>query len=211
MDVNLHLDWCSHEAAKYAVENWHYSKRMPMPPLLKIGVWEDGLFVGCIIYGTGAGQSTNGNKYGLPKRYAIAELVRVALNGHKTPVSKMLAVSIKMVKHNSPNLKMLISFADVAEGHHGGIYQATNWVYTGQTEETVLTYHGGRWKHTREIAAKTAFGVTRNKVNADNLPKKKMPGKHRYLYPLDDEMRKQIEPLRQPYPKRPKQATSNSN
>lgn len=25
--------------------------------------------------------------------------------------------------------------------------------------------------------------------------------KHRYLYPLDEEMRKQIEPLRKPYPK----------
>ena len=24
----LKLDWCSHEAAKYAVEHWHYSKRI---------------------------------------------------------------------------------------------------------------------------------------------------------------------------------------
>tara|TARA_Y100000310_G_scaffold30028_1_gene28559 strand:+ start:26 stop:454 length:429 start_codon:yes stop_codon:yes gene_type:complete len=32
------------------------------------------------------------------------------------------------------------------------------------------------------------------------------PGKHRYLMPLDDEMRHRIEPLRKPYPKREKQA-----
>lgn len=30
------------------------------------------------------------------------------------------------------------------------------------------------------------------------------PPKHRYLYPLDDKMKMQIEKLRQPYPKRQK-------
>ena len=39
------------------------------------------------------------------------------------------------------------------------------------------------------------------------LPKVKVPGKHRYLMPLDPEMRAKILPLAQPYPKRPKQAT----
>ena len=34
--------------------------------------------------------------------------------------------------------------------------------------------------------------------------------KHRYLMPLDGEMRKQIEPLGKPYPKRPKQAMAGS-
>ena len=44
--VDLRLDWCSYEAAKYAVEHWHYSKRMPKSKLAKIGVWEDGEFIG---------------------------------------------------------------------------------------------------------------------------------------------------------------------
>jgi hypothetical protein len=35
-------------------------------------------------------------------------------------------------------------------------------------------------------------------------------GKHRYLYPLDDAMRKQIEPLRKPYPKRGTGETDNA-
>ena len=43
--MNLHLDWCSHKAAKYAVEHWHYSKRMPKSKLVKIGVWENNVFV----------------------------------------------------------------------------------------------------------------------------------------------------------------------
>ena len=34
--------------------------------------------------------------------------------------------------------------------------------------------------------------------------------KHRYLMPLDDEMRKRILPLAKPYPKRAKQAMASS-
>jgi hypothetical protein len=31
----LKLDWCSHEAAKYACENWHYSKCVPNQKTVK--------------------------------------------------------------------------------------------------------------------------------------------------------------------------------
>lgn len=36
-----------------------------------------------------------------------------------------------------------------------------------------------------------------------------VPGKYRYLMPLDAEMRKQIAPLAKPYPKRVKQAMTD--
>ena len=35
-----------------------------------------------------------------------------------------------------------------------------------------------------------------------NAVRVNIQGKHRYLYPLDDDMRKQILPLSKPYPKR---------
>jgi hypothetical protein len=45
----LKLDWCSHEAAKYACEHWHYSKCVPKQKTVKIGVWENSVFIGCVI------------------------------------------------------------------------------------------------------------------------------------------------------------------
>jgi hypothetical protein len=39
--VDLKVDFCSYEAAKYAVEHWHYSKTMPAGKTVKIGAWED--------------------------------------------------------------------------------------------------------------------------------------------------------------------------
>ena len=50
----LHLDFCSHDAAKHAVMRWHYSRAMPKSKLVRIGVWEDERFAGAIIYGLGA-------------------------------------------------------------------------------------------------------------------------------------------------------------
>ena len=52
---DLRLDWCSHEAAKYAVEHWHYSQRMPAGKNTYIGAWEGGKFIGALVFGLGAG------------------------------------------------------------------------------------------------------------------------------------------------------------
>ena len=60
---NLRLDWCSYHAAKYAVEHWHYSKTMPTPPVLNIGVWESGKFIGVVLFSRGAN-----NNLGRPYR-----------------------------------------------------------------------------------------------------------------------------------------------
>jgi hypothetical protein len=53
--MSLRLDWCSHEAARYACEHWYSRSEMPVGKLVKIGVWEDGQFVGVLIFGCGTG------------------------------------------------------------------------------------------------------------------------------------------------------------
>lgn len=75
--VDLRLDWCSYEAAKFAVEHWHYSKCMPIGKLVKIGVWEDSKYIGVVIFGYGNNQF-QGVAYGLVQTQ-ICELLRVAL------------------------------------------------------------------------------------------------------------------------------------
>jgi hypothetical protein len=132
--LEFKIDWASHESAKYACENWHYSKCLPVPPLVKIGVWENKKFIGCVIFSRGA--SSNLLKpYGLTQVQGC-ELTRIALNKHVTPVSRIISIAIKFLKKNSPELKLIISFADPNEGHHGGVYQATNWVYSGKSAKS---------------------------------------------------------------------------
>ena len=109
----------------------------------------------------------------------------------------MVAIAVRILKAQSPKLRMIISFADPAQGHHGGIYQAGNWVFTGDTAPDYEYFVGGKWVHHRTATSKRTL---------TGLQSRKLPCKHRYLMPLDKEMKDQIEPLRKPYPKREKQA-----
>lgn len=197
--VDLKIDWATHEMAKHACLNWHYSRSLSVGRNVYVGVWEAGKFIGVVVFGVGSGNVTNGTAYGLARSHEMAELTRIALSKHKTPVSRIIRIAIQFIKRQSPGLRMIISLADPIHGHHGGIYQAGNWIYTGQTKEDYqYQLPDGRYVHHRTATSRLKSVAGR--------PKKKLPGKYRYLMPLDDEMRKRIEPLQKPYPKRDKQA-----
>lgn len=194
----LRLDWCTHEAAKYAVENWHYSKTMPVSKSAKIGVWENANFIGAIIYALGANPNIH-KPYGL-NQFEVAELVRVALTNHETQVSRVLSIAQKFIKRQSPGVRLLVSYADTEQGHHGGIYQASGWIYAGTTSSKFDFILDGK-KLQRRSYTGSNFG--RGKIRLPTGATKVFsPQKHRYLMPLDDEIRQRIEPLRKPYPKR---------
>jgi hypothetical protein len=202
--VDLRLDWVGHDAAKFAVEHWHYSRSMPTPPVIKIGVWEDGKFIGCVLFSRGATNNL-GKPYGL-KNTEVCELTRVALTSHRTAVSRILAIAIRMLSQKEHGLRLIVSFADTEQNHHGGIYQASNWLYAGMTDGyDKFRDKGGRVWHPRQVSAtgyKRQYGDYRRVPKISECERVPVGGKYRYLYPLDDDMRRQIEPLRKPYPKR---------
>ena len=208
--AELRIDWATHEAAKYACENWHYSKSVPVPPLVKVGVWEDGKFIGVVIFSRGA--SSNLLKpYGL-KQNQGCELTRIALTKHNTPVSRIVRLASLFLKKSAPELRLVVSFADPHQGHHGGVYQAGNWAYVGDTSHGQEYWHNGKRWHSRQVSEKgwnIQQGNVRKTIKPSECEIVKTPGKHRYLMPLDDEMRKQILPLSKPYPKRVKQAMAS--
>ena len=201
--TDLVVDWCSYEAAKYAVMHWHYSKKMPRSKLNTLGVWEDGQFVGAVIFGVGATPEI-GKAFVLTK-FQMCELVRVAMQDHQTPTSAVVSRALRMLKGKADGLRLVVSFADTAQGHLGVIYQATNWVYTGAKE-----YHAyrvqGQIVHPRVLHLRYGVGgqsVPWLRQNVDAQAERIITAaKHRYLYPLDRAMRRQIAPLAQPYPKR---------
>jgi hypothetical protein len=204
---SLKIDWASHESAKYACTNWHYSKCVPVFKCVRIGVWENDKFIGVVLFGQGATPEI-GSPYGL-KQIEICELTRIALTKHITPVSRILSIAFKFLHKSSPNLRMIVSFADEGQGHHGGIYQATNWIYTGGAETHAYLVNGVQY-HPKSLHSKYGVGgqsIPWLQKNVDKNAKRIISGfKHRYLMPLDDEMRNQVAKLAKPYPKRVKQA-----
>lgn len=202
--AELKLDWCSHEAAKYACEHWHYSKCVPAGKMVKIGVWESNIFIGCVLFSWGANRNI-GSPYGL-QMTQVCELVRIALNKHQNSVSRIIAIAIKLLNKQSPKLMLIVSYADQNQNHHGGIYQASNWIYCGETGKTTNSDAGNRrvkmpngdLLHMRSYSSK--YGNTPlSSLGAIYIALDK--AKHKYLYPLTQEMRDKIEPLRKPYPK----------
>lgn len=204
MSVELRVDFCDYRAAKWAVEHWHYSKTMPTPPIVKIGVWENDRFIGVVLFSRGANNNML-KPYGL-KITGGCELTRVALTSHLSAVSKVVSMAIGLLKASSPDLRLIISYADPNHGHLGGIYQAGNWIYTGQTSDDfeAIDRTGRKW-HSRQVShtgVKRQYGTLRRVPKLDDCKIIPLDGKHRYLYPLDRGMRRQIQPLAKPYPKR---------
>jgi hypothetical protein len=191
----LKIAWATHAAAKYACENWHYSKCIPKSKLVKFSVFEDGYFVGVIVYGCGATRSLV-SRYGLIPEQGC-ELVRVALRRHTNEVSKMLSITLKMLKKNFEGLKIVVSFADPEQGHHGGIYQASNWLHDGCSQASdEYIYKGKRWQ------GRSFRNSHKGMENHPDVKKVKGSSKIRYVYPFCKDLRSELIKKAKKYPKR---------
>lgn len=204
--ADLRIDWATHEAAKYACENWHYSRCLPssLQKRVAVGAWENERFVGVVVFGHGANPQI-GAPYGLTINECV-ELTRIALKpNHASPVSRIVRFALKFIKESQPKLRLIVSYADQAQGHHGGVYQAGNWIYVGSMKGVPSLLYKGKVWHAK--ALRTSFPNLKH----SNSSVIKVPAgdKHKYLMPLDDEMRKRILPLAKPYPKRAKQAMAS--
>lgn len=186
MDMSLKLDWCDFKSAKWAVENWHYSRSMPAGKLTRIGVWEDDKFIGCVIFSRGAAHNI-GKPFSL-RQTQVCELTRVALKQHNAPVTKIVSIAIRMLSKLSPGLKLIVSYADPVQNHKGIIYKAGNWIELGDASkpDCAMLIHGKRM-HRRSVYAKYGNqGLQYIKNNVD--PNAKIlhePAKIKFIYPLD--------------------------
>ena len=205
--VGLLIAPCSHEAAAKAVQRWHYSRVMPAGKLVKFGVWEDERFVGTILYGRGATPMLARSFH--IDQTVIAELVRVACGDHATPVTRMVAVSLKLLRARSPGLRVVLSFADPDQGHVGMIYRAGNWLYLGRSSEANFWMVHGVKRHPRSISImRRRIGGDLSMPIGDWLRRYVDPaahpfaaaGKMRYAMPLDPGMRAILEPMAVPFP-----------
>jgi hypothetical protein len=203
---------CSREAALWAVRAYHYSRTLPSGRALNFGAWEDGTIIGCVIVSRGACANI-GQPFGLSQDQ-IAELTRIALApGHVAPVSRVLAIVVRLLRRTNPNLECLISYSDQRQQHTGrGVYGACGWTYLGETAREATLWIHGREVHARTVSSK--FG-TRDlqwlRTNVDPQARRiDCPPKHRWALALSPAMRERLIVVAQPYPKREQGAESGT-
>jgi hypothetical protein len=141
----------------------------------------------------------------------LAELCRIALDKHATPVSRILSVAVKILKREMSGIRLLVSYADLNQGHEGKIYQASNWIYVGMTGHEAGIMLNGKLTHRRTINSKydtSDIDWLRKRVDPNATRYEGKP-KLKYLFPLDDEMAERTRSLSKPYPER--RATSDTS
>lgn len=200
VEQTMVLKRASHKAMQHACRNYHYSKTMPAGAM-GYSVFEEGQWCGVVMFGRGA------NKY-IARPYnlvqgEVIELVRVALNGKQSSTSKAVSIALKLIKRDAPLAKLVVSYADLDQGHLGTIYQATNWIFEGvvsQGERNAFIIKGKK-VHPKSVHAK---GVRQNlrsvrRVLDPFAQVHTSRGKVKYLYPLTKQMRQQVKKLHKPY------------
>ena len=200
----MKLEKASYRAIDFSCLYYHYAKSVPAVSLAYSVFDDKGVFCGVVAFGSGATPhiASPYSKW----QGQVVELVRVALNGKQELTSKAIGISLRLLKKDAPLVDLVVSYADVDQEHLGVIYQATNWIYTGlHNEKTRGAFIvNGKKKHPRSCGV---LGWVQSlewiRLNIDpNASEFITEGKHKYVYPLNDKMKKQVELLRQPYPKK---------
>jgi len=129
-------------------------------------------------------------------------LCRIALDKHITHISRIISIAVKMLKSEMPGIRLLVSYADLKQGHEGKIYQASNWLFVGETGyEAGITLNG---KLTPRRTINSKYGSSdiqwlRKRIDPNATRYEGKP-KLKYLLPLDDDIAERIRSLAKPHP-----------
>lgn len=156
----------------------HYARRKPSISYA-FGLYEydcgDLIHRGCCTFGMPA----NYVKMKAWKPFDLLELNRLVVDDElpRNTLSFFVTQSIKML----PSPVVIISYSDLNMGHHGYIYQATNWIYTGigGTGCNVYITKDGKQIHQRHMDNDRKDELFKSGFLVGN---KKTKGKARYYF-----------------------------
>jgi hypothetical protein len=185
---NLEIKKISYNETKDLILNVHYAKRMPSISFA-YGLFKKNEMIGIVTYGSPASPFLCKGICGVEYKQDVIELNRLVLvNNEKNEASYLISKSLKML----PKPKIVVSYADTAQNHHGVVYQATNFLFTGTTKPRT-DMAGKNGKHSRHHLGDKSNRVYRS-------------AKHRYVIFVGSkrqrkEYMKALNYKIQPYPK----------
>lgn len=146
MSIDYIVKQIEHKDTKDFILNKHYAKRMPSVSFA-FGLFKDDIIQGVLTIGKPASNSLCEGVCGVEHKAQVFELNRLVVNDGlpKNTLSYFVSSSLKMLKNQD---LIIVSYADEGANHHGYIYQATNWIYTGKTKGRTDKYTPGG-KHSR--------------------------------------------------------------
>jgi hypothetical protein len=133
---------------------------------------------GVIIYGTPSSAPLRSGICGMDEKNNVIELTRLWISdcAPKNSESYLIGNTIKRV-----DKQIIVSYAEIDQGHSGVIYQATNWIYTGLSAKRTNWTIEGIDKHCQTIADKYTSSEIKA-IYGDKFNLQDRPRKHRYVY-----------------------------
>ena len=171
----------------------HYAKRPPIT-IHCFGLHKDNKLVGVCNFGPSPNPHLNTIIAGFP----CMELNRLIINEGEGKNVLSFFVSQCLIKLPTKPVA-IISYADSGQNHHGYIYQATNWIYTGMSGENMEYKKNGKNFHPRTLFSK--YGSCGKDTAIENgYEVGNSTAKHRYFYFIGN--KKEVKQMRQalPYP-----------
>lgn len=166
------------EAMKIIIEKHYLHRKAPCS--FAFGLFEKATnrIVGCITYGTPSSATLRKGICGEDEKDNVIELTRLWIEDGvpRNAESFLIGNTIPLV-----NKEIIVSFAEIQQGHVGYVYQATNWIYTGLSAKRTNWTIEGVNKHSQTIADKYTSQELKE-IYGNKFTLVERPRKHRYVY-----------------------------
>lgn len=208
---DLKMKIINQETANDFISTYHYSHLSP-GSAIAFGHYYKGQLVNAILYASPVGRMMAQQVIEDGDSTNVWELVRMVSFEPKPKNLESYCISktIKYIRDNYKNIKVIVSYADNSVGHHGYVYQASNFYYYGQSRNTKEWYLDKVRVHERTLNA--MFGTSSEeelrKILKNRLDVKiNTKTKSRYLFIVAQNKKEKQELLKKikvqflPYPK----------
>ena len=177
----------NHECKEWFLHK-HYAKRIPSTSFA-FGLYKNSVLVGVCSFGRPMSSALTKGAFNGLYQDSFLELNRLVINEGEDRNALSFFVSQSLKQLPKPNV--IVSYVDTSQKHHGYIYQATNWIYTGLSAKRPDYHIKGLNLHSASIT--DSLGRTDKKEGikqvtllrekyGDDFYMEDRARKHRYFY-----------------------------
>jgi len=185
------------KVANEFVKKTHYSGKVVPNSTLHFGCFLDDKLHGVMQFGPSINKKGTINLVEGTGWNEFIELNRMAFDDYlpKYSESRCIAVSIRLIKKNAPQIKWIISFADGTQCGDGTIYRASGFQLVGVSKNAGICKFNGKVVH---IKRTYDLGLTSSFLKKSDIPKLEKQGhtvkmlkgyQLKYVYLIDKTMK----------------------
>ena len=167
-------------ATKIVIENHYLHRKSPCSKAYGLFCKQCENIIGVVMYGVSCSSTLLKGICGEDEASNVYELTRLWIKDGtpKNTESYLIGNSIKLL-----DKEIIVSFAEMQQGHNGTVYQATNFLYCGLSAKFKdPKVKGLEHQHHATYANRMTMQQVKEKYGEENVYYVDRPRKHRYIF-----------------------------